>query len=107
MEKTHPWKGKKMTPQPFTMHRLVSFPSDKSRAVVLLFVVSCCLPESSVLMKKGVGILEGDLAWRRWITDAPPLEKSSFTWLWWIQGAISVTLTAVRVNKITTKGPLQ
>jgi hypothetical protein len=27
--------------------------------------------------------------------------------LWWIQGAISVTLTAVGVDKITTKGLLQ
>jgi hypothetical protein len=33
--------------------------------------------------------------------------EAGFTWLWWIQGAISATLTAVGVDKITTKGPLQ
>jgi hypothetical protein len=33
--------------------------------------------------------------------------EAGFTWLWWIQGAISATLTAVGVDKITTKGTLQ
>jgi hypothetical protein len=33
--------------------------------------------------------------------------EAGLTWLWWIQGAISATLTAVGVDKITTKGHLQ
>jgi hypothetical protein len=34
-------------------------------------------------------------------------KEAGFTWLWWIQGMISATLTAVGVHKTTTKGPLQ
>jgi hypothetical protein len=34
------------------------------------------------------------------------LGEAGFTWLWWIQGAIFVTLTAVGIDK-ATKGPLQ
>jgi hypothetical protein len=33
--------------------------------------------------------------------------EADWTRLWWIQGAISATLTAVGVGKTTTKGPLQ
>jgi hypothetical protein len=33
------------------------------------------------------------------------LGEAGFTWLWWIQGAISATLTAVGVAKLKTKGP--
>jgi hypothetical protein len=33
--------------------------------------------------------------------------EAGLTRLWWIQGAITATLTAVGVDKITTKGPLQ
>jgi hypothetical protein len=33
--------------------------------------------------------------------------EAGFTWLWWIQGAIFATLTAVGIDKITTKRPLQ
>jgi hypothetical protein len=33
--------------------------------------------------------------------------EADFTRLWWIQGAISATLTAVGIDKITTKEPLQ
>jgi hypothetical protein len=33
--------------------------------------------------------------------------EAGFTQLWWIKGAIFVTLTVVGVDKITTKGPLQ
>jgi hypothetical protein len=33
------------------------------------------------------------------------LREAGFTQLWWTQGAISVTLTAVGVDKITTKCP--
>jgi hypothetical protein len=32
--------------------------------------------------------------------------EAGFTQLWWIQGAIFATLTAMWVDKITTKGPL-
>jgi hypothetical protein len=32
--------------------------------------------------------------------------EAGFTWLWWVHGTISATLTAVGVGKITTKGPL-
>jgi hypothetical protein len=35
------------------------------------------------------------------------LGEAGFIWLWWIQGAIFATLTAVGIDKITTKGPLQ
>jgi hypothetical protein len=31
--------------------------------------------------------------------------EAGLTWLWWIQGTISAPLTAVGVDKITTKGP--
>jgi hypothetical protein len=33
------------------------------------------------------------------------LGEADFTWLWWIQGVIFATLTAVEIDKITTKGP--
>jgi hypothetical protein len=33
--------------------------------------------------------------------------EAGLTQLWWIQGAISATLTVVGVDKITTKGSLQ
>jgi hypothetical protein len=33
--------------------------------------------------------------------------EAGLTQLWWIQGAISATLTVVGVDKITTKRPLQ
>jgi hypothetical protein len=33
--------------------------------------------------------------------------EAGFTQLWWIQGAIFATLTAVGIDKITTKGALQ
>jgi hypothetical protein len=33
--------------------------------------------------------------------------EAGFTQLWWIKGAIFVTLTVVGVDKITTKGLLQ
>jgi hypothetical protein len=33
--------------------------------------------------------------------------EAGLTGLWWIQGAISATLTVMGVDKITTKGPLQ
>jgi hypothetical protein len=32
--------------------------------------------------------------------------EAGFTPLWWIQGAIFATLTAVGIDKIKTKGPL-
>jgi hypothetical protein len=35
------------------------------------------------------------------------LKEAGLTRLWWIQGAISDTLTVVEVDKITTKGHLQ
>jgi hypothetical protein len=35
------------------------------------------------------------------------LREAGLTGLWWIQGAITATLTMVGVDKITTKGPLQ
>jgi hypothetical protein len=35
------------------------------------------------------------------------LKEAGFTMLWWIQGMISATLTAVVVEKITTKVPFQ
>jgi hypothetical protein len=35
------------------------------------------------------------------------LGEAGFTQLWWTQGAISATLTAVGLDKTTTKGPLQ
>jgi hypothetical protein len=35
------------------------------------------------------------------------LREAGFTRLWWIQGTISATLTAMGVDKTTTKGPLQ
>jgi hypothetical protein len=31
--------------------------------------------------------------------------EGGFTWLWWIQGTVSATLTAVGIDKTTTKGP--
>jgi hypothetical protein len=34
------------------------------------------------------------------------LGEIGFTVLWWIQGAIFVTLTVVGIDKTTTKGPL-
>jgi hypothetical protein len=34
------------------------------------------------------------------------LREADFTWLWWIQGAMFATLTAVGVDNITTKGHL-
>jgi hypothetical protein len=34
-------------------------------------------------------------------------QEAGLTWLSWGQGAISATLTAVGVDKITTKGPVQ
>jgi hypothetical protein len=33
--------------------------------------------------------------------------EAGFTQLWWIQGAIFATLSAVGIDKTTTKGPLQ
>jgi hypothetical protein len=33
------------------------------------------------------------------------LREAGLTWLWWIQGEISATLTVVGVDKITIKGP--
>jgi hypothetical protein len=36
----------------------------------------------------------------------PHSRETGFTWLWWILGVISVTLTAVGVDKII-KGPLE
>jgi hypothetical protein len=33
--------------------------------------------------------------------------EAGFTQLWWIQGTISATLTAVRVHKTTRREPLQ
>jgi hypothetical protein len=35
------------------------------------------------------------------------LREAGFTWLWWIQGMISATLTVVGVDKTTTKRLLQ
>jgi hypothetical protein len=35
------------------------------------------------------------------------LREAGLTQLWWIQGAITATLTMVEVDKIITKGPLQ
>jgi hypothetical protein len=55
MEKTHPWRGKKMTPQPFAMRKLVSFQSDYSRAVIPSKVL-CCFLGSRVLTRKGAVI---------------------------------------------------
>jgi hypothetical protein len=45
------------TPQASAMHRLVSFWNVQSRAGISLFMVSCCL-----LLGKGTGVLDGDLA---------------------------------------------
>jgi hypothetical protein len=35
------------------------------------------------------------------------LREAGFTWLWWIQGIISITLTAVGMDKTTTKETFQ
>jgi hypothetical protein len=77
MRKTHPWRGKKMTPQPSAVHRLVSFQSDWSMAVFQSFMVPCCLLGSRVLLRKGAGIPEGAFAWG--IKAALPLERG---WLY-------------------------
>jgi hypothetical protein len=42
-------------------------------------MVLCCFLGSGVLLRKGVDILEDDLAWQSWIRDALPLERS---WLY-------------------------
>jgi hypothetical protein len=39
--------------------------------------------------------------------DALHSTEADLTQLWWIQGAITATLTVMGVDKITTKGPLQ
>jgi hypothetical protein len=33
--------------------------------------------------------------------------EAGFTWLWWIQGAIFATLSAIEIDKIATKRPLR
>jgi hypothetical protein len=45
------------------MCRLVSFWCDYSRADISSLMVFHCLLRSRVLLGKGAGILEGDLAW--------------------------------------------
>jgi hypothetical protein len=51
------------TSQASAMHRLVSFWSDYSRAVVPLFLVPYCFLGSRVLPREGAQVLEGDLTW--------------------------------------------
>jgi hypothetical protein len=87
-----------VTPQASTVHRLVSFWSDYSVLLVSWEVGSC----------------QGRVqAFRRVILHCEAgsgmhshLREAGFTQLWWIQGMISATLTAVGVDK-TTKGLLQ
>jgi hypothetical protein len=45
-------------------------------------MVSCCLLGSRILLGKGVGLPEGDLAWRGWVRDALPLKGS------WLPSAV-------------------
>jgi hypothetical protein len=37
----------------------------------------------------------------------PNSREAVFSWLWWIQGMISATLTVVGVDKTPTKGSFQ
>jgi hypothetical protein len=67
-------------------------------------MVSCCLPGSRVLLGKGTGIPKSDLPQRGWHSYS---KEAGFNQLWWIKEMISSTLTAVWVDKTTTKGPLQ
>jgi hypothetical protein len=70
-------------------------------------MVPCCFPGNRILQRERIDVPEGYLTWHSQIRDALPLERS------WLdsdivdQVAISTTLTAVVVDKITTKGPLQ
>jgi hypothetical protein len=80
------------------MCRLVSFQSDWSWANVALFLASCCLLGSRVLLGKGMCEAESGMHSHS--------REAGFTWLWWIQGTISTALTAVRGwIKQQQKGP--
>jgi hypothetical protein len=52
-----------------------------------------------VLPRKGMGILEGDLAGEVGSGMHFHLREAGFIWVWWTQGAISATSTVVGKTK--------
>jgi hypothetical protein len=92
-------KVKWAIPQASAIRRLVSFQSDWSRADVFLSMDSCCLLESKVLLEKGSIVLKVILYGENGSGIHSHSSEAGFTQLWWIQGIISGTLTAVEVTK--------
>jgi hypothetical protein len=72
-----------------------------------LFLVPHCFLGSGVLLREIAQVPEGDPASEAGLGMHSHSREDGLTQLWWIQGAITATLTMVGVDKITTKGPLQ
>jgi hypothetical protein len=84
------------------MCRLVSFQSDYSRVVIPSFMSPAVSWEADTCLGRvwefWKVILHGEVG----LGMHSRLREAGFTQMWWIQGAISATLTAVEVDKITT-----
>jgi hypothetical protein len=71
-------------------------------------VVPCCLLGRRILLRRGIGVLEVILNGEAGLGTHSHSAEAGFIWVWWIQAAIIFAmLTAVGIDKITTKGPLQ
>jgi hypothetical protein len=70
-------------------------------------MVSCFLLGNRVLLEKDASVLKVILYGKTKSGMHSHLREAGFTQLWWIQGTISATLTAVGVDKTTTKEPSQ
>jgi hypothetical protein len=102
------WKVRWVTTQASVLCRLVSFQSDWSMSDI------CGQLWSPIFSWEAESCWGRAWAFQRVILHGEAgsgtyshLKEAGFTWLWWIQGTISATLTVVGVDKTTTKGPLQ
>jgi hypothetical protein len=99
-----------LTPQASAMRRLVSFQwwlvtSEQVQGCHSIVLGPPLFPGKQSPAKGGRSGSEGDPAWWSRIRMHSHSREAGLTRLWWIQGAISATLTMVGVDNITTKGP--